>query len=474
MIRFPSPSERTGFFFTNGFSSLEALLGVTMLGLFGTAIMGALVYGLQGISVSGNYARATLLAEEGIEAIRNIRDEDFSNLVDGTHGLALSGGTWIFSGSSDTTDVFTRTTTISTISASEKEISSEVTWNGQNGRTGVITLLTRLTDWRLPDAPTIGNWSNPAQESTSNLSGNQDGIRLALQGSYVYLIRNGGNPDFIILNISNTASPSVIGSLNLAGNPRDITVIGNYAYIASNQNNAELQVISISNPASPSVVNTINLSGNQDGQSVAVDGNTLFLTRASSGNDEFLTYDISSPANPSFLGSEDLGNGDNRAMYINGSHAYIVSNQNNQELKIIDISNLSSPFFATAYDMTGNNDGNFVTGFGSTLLVGRSNGELAIFSISSPLSPVLLGTFDAQSAINGISLGNSGTYAFLATDENSAEFQVVDISNPASATLVGSLNLGGDIDGIVYDEGKDRAFVAGEDNAEEFSVFMPQ
>ena len=78
MTRFPLLSQRKEWFPTKGFSSLEAMLGVTMLGLLSTAIIGALVYGLQGISVSGEYARATLLAEEGLEAVqKHSRDENF-------------------------------------------------------------------------------------------------------------------------------------------------------------------------------------------------------------------------------------------------------------------------------------------------------------------------------------------------------------------------------------------------------------
>lgn len=474
MTRFPLLSQRKEWFPTKGFSSLEAMLGVTMLGLLSTAIIGALVYGLQGISVSGEYARATLLAEEGLEAVRNIRDENFSNLSDGTHGLVLSGGTWSFSGSSDTTDIFTRTTTISTVTETEKEISSEITWNGQHGRNGSITLFTRISHWDLEDIPLFGDWSNPIQEASANVSGNQDGLRLVLQGSYVYLILNGGNPDFIIFDISDPTHPSQVGSLSLSGTPQDIAISGNYAYVVSNQNNAELQIVNVTNPASPSIANSINLSGNQDGQAVSIDGNTLFITRASSGNDEFLIYDISSPVSPSFLGSEDLGSGNNTKIYINGLHAYVISDQNNQELKIIDISNINSPFFASSYDMIGNNDATAISGSENTLLVGRSNGELLIFNLASPLSPLFLGSFNAQNSINDISLGNNDSYAFLATDENSAEFQVVDISTPASTSLIGSLNIGGNLNGIVYDENTDRAFTAGEDNSEELSVFAPQ
>ena len=36
-------------------------------------------------------ARAATLADEGLEAVRNIRDANFSNLTDGTFGLTTTG-----------------------------------------------------------------------------------------------------------------------------------------------------------------------------------------------------------------------------------------------------------------------------------------------------------------------------------------------------------------------------------------------
>ena len=58
---------------------------------------------------------ATLLAQEGIEAVRSMRDSDFDNLIAGTYGLTLSGSNWLFSGSSDSHDQFTRQIVVSDV-----------------------------------------------------------------------------------------------------------------------------------------------------------------------------------------------------------------------------------------------------------------------------------------------------------------------------------------------------------------------
>ncbi len=130
-----------------GFSVVEVLLSVAIFALLVTGLVGVVIYGQETSSVSGKRARAVLVAEEGLEAVRNIRDEDFANLVDGTYGLAVSGNQWIFSGSSDTTDVFTRAVTISTVDSSTKQVTSQVTWDQTAQRSGIAELTTYLTDW---------------------------------------------------------------------------------------------------------------------------------------------------------------------------------------------------------------------------------------------------------------------------------------------------------------------------------------
>lgn len=133
----------------NGFSTIEVLLASSILILIVAALMGAYIYGSESTALAGQRARAAFLAEEGLEASRNIRDSGFSNLSDGTKGLAISGNQWIFSGSSDTTDGFyTRQITISTIDSNRKQIISTITWQQNPQRTGSVTLTTYLTNWK--------------------------------------------------------------------------------------------------------------------------------------------------------------------------------------------------------------------------------------------------------------------------------------------------------------------------------------
>lgn len=99
-------------------------------------------------------AQATLLAREGIEAARSIRDADFDNLATGTHGLALISNRWALSGASDTIDQFTRTveigsTTIASIDGTDsKAVTSTVTWNFTPARQDSVILVDQLLDWQ--------------------------------------------------------------------------------------------------------------------------------------------------------------------------------------------------------------------------------------------------------------------------------------------------------------------------------------
>lgn len=130
-----------------GFSLVEAILASALFALVISAIIGGIIYGRENTALSGERSRAVFIAEEGMEAVRNIRDEDFTSLADGTYGLDIVDNKWTFSGSSDTVDDFTRTIQISTVDSNTKEISANISWQQNELRTGDITLTTYLTDW---------------------------------------------------------------------------------------------------------------------------------------------------------------------------------------------------------------------------------------------------------------------------------------------------------------------------------------
>jgi prepilin-type N-terminal cleavage/methylation domain-containing protein len=135
----------------SGMSLVEVLLAVAVFAVFTVGVIGAIIYGQESTAVAGARERAVKIAEEGIEAVRNIRDSGYDNLpVDGTYGLVVSGGIWTFSGVSDITDIFTRTVTLSTIDPRTRNAIINVTWSQTIQRPGSVSLNTNLTDWVTP------------------------------------------------------------------------------------------------------------------------------------------------------------------------------------------------------------------------------------------------------------------------------------------------------------------------------------
>ena len=130
-----------------GFSLVEVILSSAVFVLLVTALVGAYLYGQEATALAGNRARANMLAEEGLEAVRNIRDANFANLTDGTYGLTTTGNQWNLSGSSDVTDIFTRQIVISTVDTKRKSVTANVTWQQNPQRSGAIFFITYLTNW---------------------------------------------------------------------------------------------------------------------------------------------------------------------------------------------------------------------------------------------------------------------------------------------------------------------------------------
>lgn len=151
---------------SSGFVLVEALLAIAILSILLTSFVTAYSYGTEASLLTGARNRAGILAEEGLEATRSIRDEEFSNLVDGTYGIAISANKWTLTGSSDTNDIFTRTVNIATVDADRKLITSTVNWQQNGQRTGSVVLKTYLTNWAALVAKggtlVYGNFGTPA------------------------------------------------------------------------------------------------------------------------------------------------------------------------------------------------------------------------------------------------------------------------------------------------------------------------
>lgn len=117
------------------------------------------------------YTQARLLAYEGIEAVRSIRDNEFGRLEAGTYGLVLSNAAWnLAPDSPDETSKFIRTITIEDVNTKVKHITSTVVWSNGAGQTEHdLSFESYVTNWtqEITDAEALVIHTDEATTSPS-------------------------------------------------------------------------------------------------------------------------------------------------------------------------------------------------------------------------------------------------------------------------------------------------------------------
>lgn len=469
MLRVWSSNLRTRHRREQGFSPVEVLLAATVFGFLTVGLVGAIVYGRQSTAQAGDRSRAIMLAEEGTEAARSIRDANFANLVNGTHGLSLVGNQWMLSGGSDTVGKFTRRVTITAPSVNRKVITSAVTWNEPGGGEQV-SVSTQLTNW-MATLNVPKSWNTPALSGGVDVSGGNDGVKVATQGNFAYIVIASGNPDFVVVNIANPSAPAIVGALNLSGNPTNIAVSGSYAYVTGDSNNEEMQVVNIANPSSPSKVGGYNATGNADGLGVFVVGDRAYITRAAnSGSDELVVLDVGNPAAPSRVGGYSSNISMNE-VYVNGTDVYIATDSNAQE--VVRLSTQFIWFFGYIYfvaseNLPGNDDALTIAGTGSSLVVGQGN---SVYTLNST---TLLDSISTPGTVYDVELHANGQLAFAGTNAPN-ELQVINIANLGDTSIAGSVGIAGSnvLSGVAYNATVNAVAGASSSNSQEGVVFVP-
>ena len=466
-----------------GFGFIELIVAVGIFLILATGGVTAILQGQTANRLTEQQQVATAYAGQGLEAVRSIKNQDYASLSAGSYGLSSSGDVWSFSGASDSQGIYTRQIVISegrrsggsivdsggTIDPDFFKIVSTVTWNFSPTRSESISQVTYLSDFR---QSLIGDWSSVTPIGAVDLPGNDNGIKVATVGNYAYVIRQSGSNNFVVLDVSNPASPTTATNISLTGSLTNIFLSGNRAYVTSTNNNGELYVVDITNPAAVSLLGTYNAPGNENGNDISVVGTTGYFVRSSGGNQEFTVLDLSNPAAISILGGVNLAGNANQIV-VSGSYGYIASSDNGSELQVVNFSTPAAPSLVGSYNASGSSDALSVALAGTTALLGINNGDLYTLSVSTPASPSLLDTLNVTNDINDIAVESSYTYAFLATDVASGEFIVISIANPADLSTATSANLNGTAEGVAYNSDLDRVFVVSSANNEEFIGMQP-
>jgi hypothetical protein len=421
------------------FSIVEIILATGIFSLLVVGLAGSVAYGINLQSEANEVSKANFLLEEAVEAIYSIKDDSYLNLVDGNHGIGLSGGKWVLTGAQDITDNYTRAVSIATINAETKGITASVSWEKSPGNIRTISTALRLTDWERTILPPALDWATPQTIGTTSTNNGGSGIAVKVVGDYAYIIK-GGAANFQVFNIATT--PTLVGTTNLPGTPRDIAIMGNYAYVSSTDNSAEISIVNITNPASPTIAGSYNAPGNTDATGIYAVNNRVYLTRGTSSDPEFYVLDATNPTALTLTGSLNIATGPGK-LVISGNYAYAASTANNAELNVINITNPASPTFVAGLDLPGNQDGLAIDVYQSTVLLSRSSSLMYAINITNPAAPTSVGTYNPGGgvSINAIDVHPTQNLGFLATTNSASEFQVVDLTNLSAISLYSSVNL---------------------------------
>jgi Tfp pilus assembly protein PilV len=453
-----------------GFSLVEVLLSVTLFTLFVLGLSGGLAYSMQSSEVTSYKAKALFLADEGLEAVRSIRNSSYDALVLGTHGLNSTGSSWAFDGTVETIDEYTRSIEITNVNSTTKQVTSKVTWPATVGGSNTITTSVYLTNWLREIAQF---WTNPKLGNVLDIAGNQDASAITYSNGYAYAVRNSGSPNLITVNVSET-TPSITNLLNSSIVPNNIFVAptGSYLATTSTSNSAELVIYSLSNPGVPNQIFAYNATGNADALASYIDTNNhIYMVRASSTDPELLILDATNTQSPTLIGTAQYGSTINDIV-VAGNYAYVATSNTSQELVVFNISNPASSTVVGTYNAAGNSQGTSIAVFDNTLLLGTAAGNVFAVNIATPNAPTSISTFytGASSRVNEISLKNDNTMMFLATANATKAFIVVNITNITTPVQLSSLNVTGSLTGVTYDSGKDKVYGVGSNNSSEFVV----
>ncbi|MCX5692086.1 MAG: hypothetical protein NTX47_00130 [Candidatus Omnitrophica bacterium] len=287
-------------------------------------------------------------------------------------------------------------------------------------------------------------------------------------GKYAYIVMSDGGiaaskKDMVILDVSNPASPILVGSLDDDTNfyqPSCIQVVGKYAYVTNRHDNTvpgkkNFIVIDVSNPAAPTVVGGIDDDVNlYNAFPFAISGKYAYVGNYQYGANKvgFTVIDISNPITPVIVGTL-LDNTDLYApiltLKVVGKYVYVANDawaSGNSSITIIDVSNPSAP--SKAGRIGGNQAltqpryfeiaGKYL--YTTLATTSAANNKLTVLDISNPASPsVAAGITDNVNLYNARGLAMAGKYLFVGSNTRqagTANFTVIDISNPLSPTVV--------------------------------------
>ena len=258
-----------------------------------------------------------------------------------------------------------------------------------------------------------------------------------LSGSTLYVAGGGGG--FVILDVTDLASPTLTSILNNDyGGVISIAAIGSSVYLCTEFSN--FFEVDVSDPAAPAQVEEFDLHGYH---SLDVDnsGSTIVLANRDFG---LRIFDVSSPTINQVGSVESIGQ--IQDCQGAGDYAYVAGYH--QGLQILNVEDPQNPTRVTTVGLEGNVNGVYVSeNRAYTAEVDRvesSGGYLEIIDVSSATEPSILGSLELPGRPFDVIV--DGTTAYVAVQTEG--IAVVDVSNPTAPALISLLDTAGSCYGL--------------------------
>jgi hypothetical protein len=282
----------------------------------------------------------------------------------------------------------------------------------------------------------IYNVSNPASPSLLGSLPPSGGPNASTQGLFVegsiaYLANFDGGLG--LASVSVPSSPSVAGRYmewfegsKIAVKPGIAVVTGAQFWNGGSSSINGLRVLNTDSPGAPFVVGKID-SALFGLLGVAVSGNYAYVACGGAG---LKVVDISIPSLPVIVGTYDTP-GWAQAVAISGNYAFVADGT--QGLRILDVQNASAPAFVGWVDTPGNARGVAVEG---TTAYVADNTSVQIVDVSNPAAPIIRGSY-APAGFTALEVKVQNSVAYVAA--SSGGLVIVDVSNPAGPVRLGSI-----------------------------------
>jgi hypothetical protein len=239
----------------------------------------------------------------------------------------------------------------------------------------------------------VSSPSSPTLLSTIALGG--DSREVIVKDNYAYVASLDSCVQ--VINVTDAANPVYVKKIQTS-RARGITLNGNYAYVATRDSG--LVILNLTDASSPIWSNNVR---GLDIENVAAAGNIIGLSFYSS----MTFYDITDPVNPIAKGSTPSFSTGDEGFAIAGNYAYVPDGDTLKIFNLIDMMNpnMVSKFFTGGYGYICSVAGNYC------YVASEATGVRAI-DITNPAVPVEAGYYDGVPQSRG--LVANGKYIYVA------------------------------------------------------------